>query len=104
MKINEIVEAEFLFDYLMFGKDFENYKDDDLIYQRNSNLKNKHFYVETSLKLLNPQLYNNDANSIKDILYNHYYLLKQFTNFPLFIFLFNKYQLSANWAIIYIFI
>lgn len=67
---NEITEAGFLLEYLMFGWDFDNYKDDNLIYQGNPNLKNKQFDIETSLKILNPQLYNNDVNSIKYILYN----------------------------------
>lgn len=70
---NVKVEAGYLLEYIMFGWSYKNYNDNNKIYDGNSTLKNKEIDVSTALKILNPNLYNHDINSVKNILYNNFY-------------------------------
>jgi len=66
-------EAGYLFEYCLFGWNKGKYKNLDKSFDqnRNNNLKNGYFDIPTVLKLLNPDLYNNNISSIRNILYNN---------------------------------
>ena len=64
------IEAGFFFEYCFFGWEYDNYMDISINYKNNKNLSKKILDVNTSLKILNLDLYNNNLESIKEILYN----------------------------------
>lgn len=65
------IEAGCLTEHVLFGWDYNEYKDqDEKLFKGNENLKNKKLDIKTSLLFLNPELYNNDISSFRDIIYN----------------------------------
>ena len=65
-------EAGYLFEQYLFGWDKRNFFCDLWNKNGNKNLKNGYFDIPTSLKILNPDLYDNDISSIRNILYNNF--------------------------------
>ena len=69
---DNIFEAGFLFEHVVFGWDYNKYKEKNKkLFKGNENLKNKLLDVQTALLILNPDLYNNDISSFRDIIYNN---------------------------------
>ena len=66
-------EAGYLFELYLFGWRNEKYKIFKNSFDRkgNKNLKRGYFDIETSLNLLNPDLYNNDTDTIRNILFKN---------------------------------
>ena len=80
--LGENEEAGYLFELYLFGWRNEKYKNFKNLFDRkgNKNLKKGYFDIETSLNLLNPDLYNNDIDTIRNILFknNNDYKSKEF--------------------------
>ena len=81
-EFGEDEEAGYLFELYLFGWRNEKYKNFKNLFDRkgNKNLKKGYFDIETSLNLLNPDLYNNDIDTIRNILFknNNDYKSKEF--------------------------
>jgi len=71
-ELSNETEAGFLLENIVFGWEFGEYKEGTgKLYNGNKNLKKKYLDVKTALLFLNPELYNNDINSFKEIIYDN---------------------------------
>ncbi len=68
---NNKEEAGFLFEYILFGWEHNDYFNNNICYDNNRILWKQKIDVNTALKMLNIDLYNYDISSIQDILYNN---------------------------------
>ena len=83
---NNEEEAGYLFELYLFNWRNENYsKFEKLFVDRklNENLKNGFIDMYTALNLLNPDLYNNDINTIRNILYKNIEFNQEIKNIEL---------------------
>ena len=83
---NNEEEASYLFELYLFNWRNENYsKFEKLFVDRklNENLKNGFIDMYTALNLLNPDLYNNDINTIRNILYKNIEFNQEIKNIEL---------------------
>ena len=83
---NNEEEAGYLFELYLFNWRNENYsKFEKLFVDRklNENLKNGFIDMYTALNLLNPDLYNNDINTIRNILYKNIEFNQEIKNLEL---------------------
>ena len=72
-KDKEEYDSGFLLEFLLFGWKHKNYKinESELKNYNNNDLIDKFINVETALKILDPDLYNYNINSTRNILYNN---------------------------------